>query len=136
MKSALLFLVRRPSLLYRRENDEVGPSVFCPGGFVTFLDQRHFLAIADRLDSFLFNTQVGEVFGRFIRTLLAERQVVLHGSPLVAVTFHDQFIVLIFQIHRGGRLQDRLSLRGEVVFVVIEIDIGNLELFQNRLHGR
>jgi len=99
----------------------MGPSVFCPGRFVTFLDQGHFLAIADRFDSFLFDTQVGEVFGSLIRALLTKRQVVFHGSPLIAVTFHNQFIVLIFQIRRGARYEDRLRLRFKIVFVVIKM---------------
>jgi len=83
--------------------------------------QRHFLAITDRLDSFFLNTQIDEVFGGFVRTLLAEGEVVFHSSPLIAMTFHNQFIVLIFQIRRGARFEDRLRLRFKIVFVVIKM---------------
>src|SRR5512140_3632238 len=41
------------TLLHRRENDEVVPSVLCPGCLVMPFIQRHLLTVAVRLDPFL-----------------------------------------------------------------------------------
>ena len=72
-------------------------------------------------DTFILNIQIDEEFGGFVHALLAEGEVVFHSSPLIAMTFHNQFIVLIFQIHRGTRFEDRLCLRFKIVFVVIKM---------------
>ena len=57
--------------------------------------QRPLLAIAYRADPLLRYAQVNKEFGRFIGTLLTERQVVFHGTSFIAVPFDHEIVLCI-----------------------------------------
>ena len=96
------------------------------------LIQRHLLAVADRPDSFLFNSQIHQILRGFHRPFLTERQVVFGRSPFVAMAFNHKLVIPVFQIRRRSFFQNFLSVRSEVILVEIKVDVGNLQFLQNR----
>ena len=58
--------------------------------------QRLLLAVADRFDPPLRNSQVNKEFGRFIGAFLAERQIVFCGTSLITVTTGTGFRAWLF----------------------------------------
>ena len=105
------------------------PPVLGIGRLVMPPIQGFLLAVADRFDPLLRNSQVIEEFGRFIGAFLAERQIVFRGASLITVPFDHERIRRMLQICLCALLKNRLALGLKVVCVVIKIDIWDLDRF-------
>ena len=75
-------------LLGRRQDDEVVPAVFLPGGFIVARDCGLILAIADRIDPSGVDAQADKFFAHGQRPPLAKGTVVFLRAALVAVAFN------------------------------------------------
>src|SRR3974377_1741012 len=100
--------------------NEMPAAVLLPARFVAFRAERPFLAVADGADAVAGNTQLHQRLLGSVRAVVSERQIVLGGTTLVAVSLDGErhFGMLLQEVRI--RLQNLLILRLNVVAVVGE----------------
>src|SRR5581483_147994 len=104
------------------KRDESVAAVFLPARFAVFTAHGNFLAVAGRRQTIGGHAQRHEIILRALRPLRAQRQIVLVGAALVAVTFDLDFRRRIFFQPIGGALQSRPRVVGEIVAIEREED--------------
>jgi hypothetical protein len=113
-----VYRTKRRLLVDRRH----AATVLRVAGLVGVGADRTLLAVGDRADPRLIDAESRQVVRDRVRAAFAERQVVLAGAALVAVTLDGDGVLRILLQPSRFLLQLRLGLSGQVVAVVTEID--------------
>jgi hypothetical protein len=90
-------VIRRTSLLPRNnslQGREMGPSISSPCRLVVSGVSGSFLAVAYGIDQLSVYPKISEQVLRAIGPFLTEHQVILDGTPLIAVSFDSRRILL------------------------------------------
>src|SRR4030042_7073552 len=109
----------------------MGPSVLCPSLFCVGRIKRPFLSVTDNGHRIRRYAKRGEIPFRRIGSALAEGEVVLLGSSLVAVSFYLDLHIWIFCQKCGILLQGLGILGTNLIPVKIEIDIFEQTTFKD-----
>ena len=98
-------------------------AILAPARLVLLVANRPLLAVADDGDAVRLDALGDEVIHRRLCATLAERQVVLVGAALIAVSF-DKYEVLGVRLQPGGVGIEGLRVLGpDVVLVELEEDV-------------
>src|ERR1700758_5198402 len=98
-------------------------AILLPASFVAFGAERFFLAVADRLDAAGADAERGQGALDGARTLIAQRQVVLGGTALVAVSFNREVHVRMLREELRVGLDRGLLVAANVGLVVVKVDV-------------
>src|SRR5579863_4308739 len=98
-------------------------AVLLPASFVAFCAERFLLAVADRLDAAGADARRGELVLPRAGALVTERQVVLGGAALVAVSLNREVDVGMLREERHISLNRRALVGTNVRFVVVEVNV-------------
>lgn len=98
-------------------------AVLLPTGLVGFSAERLLLAVADRLDAAGTDATLRQRALDGACSTVAQCQVVLGGSALIAVSLNHEVDVGMLLQESDIRLQRTLLIRANVGFVVVEINI-------------
>src|ERR1035437_2640558 len=103
--------------------NEMAAAVLLPASFVAFCAEGLFLAVADGFDPAGADAAPRECILHGTGALVAQSQVIVSRSALVAVSFNRDVYVgmLIEELHVG--LQRRLLVTANVGLVVVEVNI-------------
>src|SRR5579862_4427792 len=103
--------------------DEMAAAILLPTSFVAFGAERFFFAVADRLDAAGADAKRGQSGLNRARALIAQRQVVLGGTALVAVSFNREIHVRMLSEELRIGLYRRLLVSANVGLIVVKIDV-------------
>ena len=101
----------------------MGSSIFRPCCLVVPGINRSFLSIAYRLEDFGIYAETDKVILRGVGSFLTKHEVILYGTPLIAVTFDFCFLTRICFEPRCIFLQYGCVTRSDIVLIKIKIYI-------------
>ena len=97
--------------------------VLLPALLIRFGAERLFLAVADGLDVVGGNASLDQRVTDGIRAAVAQSQVVLGRSALVAVSLYREGDVGMLLQERDIALQRRLLVGIDIALVIVEVDV-------------
>jgi hypothetical protein len=103
--------------------NEVTTTILLPASFVALCAEGLFLAVADRLDPAGAHSSSGQRALDCACALVAERQVVLGGSALVAMSFNRKTHILVLAEELSICLDGRLLVTTNIGLIVVEVDV-------------
>jgi len=110
-------------LFFALENDDVAPTIPCPGLLVVLRIQRHLLAVADGADLCGTHAETDHIILNGLGPFLPQGEVVFNGSPIVAMPFHEDFHIGDNTQNFVIRLEDHSLAGVEVVPVEVKVNI-------------